>query len=91
MTYNAGRGEYLLDLLLKQGFYDYTYNVVRGGGNGGNSSGGNGGSVPQDDFTFFENTYYETENTYFLYLYYRPPGDVTHRLIGYRQVNSRNQ
>ncbi|MDR0763215.1 MAG: DUF5103 domain-containing protein [Bacteroidales bacterium] len=81
MTYDAERGEYLLDLPLKQGFYDYTYDVVRDVVRGG-------GSVPQDDFTFFENTYYETENTYFLFLYYRPSGDVTHRLIGYRQISS---
>ncbi|MDR0620099.1 MAG: DUF5103 domain-containing protein [Bacteroidales bacterium] len=78
MTYDAGRGEYLLDLPLKQGFYDYTYDVVR-----------NGGSTSQDDFIFFGNTFYETENTYFLYLYYRPPGGVAHRLIGYRQISSR--
>ena len=78
MTYDAGRGEYLLDLPLKQGFYDYTYDVVR-----------NGGGTLQDDFIFFGNTFYETENTYFLYLYYRPPGGVAHRLIGCRQISSR--
>jgi hypothetical protein len=80
MTYDSERSAYILDLPLKQGFYDYTYNVVRSGGSNGNA---------KDDLTFFENTYYDTENVYSLYLYYRPPGDVTHRLIGYRQISSR--
>ncbi len=74
MNYNSGRGEYILDLLVKQGFYDYMYNVTSGG--------------LDNDFVNFENTFFDTENTYFIYLYYMRPGEINYRLIGYRQVSS---
>ncbi|MDR1974425.1 MAG: DUF5103 domain-containing protein [Bacteroidales bacterium] len=76
MKYDAARAEYILEILLKQGFYDYTYDVRTGN---------------SDDFIHFENTYYDTENDYFLFLYYRRPGDANYRLIGYNVTNSRNK
>lgn len=77
MAYNADAGVYEANVLLKQGYYDYTYVTVD----------------PRDrkkqaSFEFTEGNYWESENEYTILLYYRPLGGRADELIGYTTVNS---
>ncbi|QIX60473.1 DUF5103 domain-containing protein [Hymenobacter lutimineralis] len=71
LTYNAEAQEYQGRLLLKQGYYNYSYAV-------------GGAAVPNE--VYFEGSHQETENQYDLLVYYRPPGTRTDLLIGYSAV-----
>jgi hypothetical protein len=76
MKYNPDRGAYELDLLVKQGYYNYQYVYV-----------------PKKqketvDERYFEGSYYETENDYVIYVYYRPFSSRYDKLIGVKVVNS---
>jgi hypothetical protein len=77
MIYNHESRAYELSMLLKQGYYNYHY-VYRQDG------------IPVADATLFEGNFFETENDYFIMVYHRPPGSRYDRLVGTRQVNSRN-
>lgn len=76
MEYNATKGAYEKDLLLKQGYYSYTYMTkdIRG-------------NVPSADQT--DGNYWETENDYTVLVYYRSLGGRHDELVGYTTVNSR--
>ena len=78
MKYNAGKNAFVAEILLKQGYYDYIYVYV-----------------PKDnnviDETYFENSFYETENDYVIYVYYHPFGSRYDHLIGARVINSLKQ
>jgi len=77
MTYNAAAGIYEANILLKQGYYDYTYVTVDARD-----------KKRQPSFEFTEGDYWETENQYTILLYYRPLGGRADELIGYSTVNS---
>ncbi|QQS51981.1 MAG: DUF5103 domain-containing protein [Bacteroidota bacterium] len=70
MTYNSERGIYELNLLLKQGIYNYRY-VTKEYNN----------QLVYSDLT--EGNHYETGNSYQAFLYYRQPGERNDRLVGY--------
>lgn len=79
MTYNHDVGGYQITLLLKQGFYDYTYVYLR-----------DGAQLP--DYTWFEGSYEDTENDYEIFVYHRPPTSMQYdRLVGYTRFNSMNR
>jgi hypothetical protein len=78
MTYNYEARAYELSMLLKQGYYNYQFAYIQ-----------DGASVA--DASLFEGNFFETENDYFIMVYHRPPGSRHDRLVGTRQVNSRNQ
>ena len=71
MQYDFEKKEYYLSLLLKQGAYNYQYLTERGNG-----------------FTtsILEGNYYETENKYQVFVYYRPMGQRYDSLAGYMLI-----
>ena len=68
MKYNSDRKVYQKQLLLKQGWYDYQY-LVKADTLGKN---------------YVEGDYFETENTYEIFVYYRPIELQADQLVGYR-------
>lgn len=76
MTWNFDTHSYELTLLLKQGYYNYIYVYVPEGSN-------------VADHTNLEGSYWECEDDYQVYVYYREMGGRYDRLIGYKQFNSR--
>jgi len=75
MKYNPGNHSYELTLLLKQGYYNYRYEFLQNGKTSGDGS-------------LTEGNYYETENDYFILVYYRGSSSRYDRLIGYQIANS---
>ncbi len=74
MSYNASNNQYEKTLLLKQGGYDYAYvstNKVS----------------PIAKMDIFEGNYWQTENDYAIYVYYRGFTDRYDRLIGVNIIN----
>lgn len=76
MKWDAAAKVYKADAFLKQGYYNYAYVAV----DRSNSH------VVQ----VFEGNYWETENKYTVLLYYKSFTDRCEQLIGFTQVNSRN-
>jgi hypothetical protein len=75
MRYSNERGRYELTCLLKQGAYSYQYLAVPHGALAGRTAD-------------VEGDYYETPNTYRLYLYHRRPGERYDRLIAVTTLNA---
>lgn len=75
MTYNPETGFYETTLLLKQGWYDYIY-VLRNYNN-------------KIDAVSLEGSYYETGNTYSIFIYHRDVRKYYDRLIGYLTLTTR--
>ncbi len=80
MEFDQGVGAYTRTLLLKQGFYNYTYLTKEKGASFYNAS-----------FAPTEGNFWETENDYTVFYYYRSLGGRHDELIGFAKVNSRNQ
>jgi len=78
MTWNFETHRYELTLLLKQGYYNYMYVYVPQGSD-------------KVDYTNLEGSYWETENDYQIFIYYRNLSDRYDRLIGYSQFNSKGK
>jgi len=78
MEYNAERKCYEATLLLKQGYYNYEYVFV------------SDKTHVIDPFDI-EGSFYEAENDYLIYVYYRPSNARYDRLVGYSLVNSLRQ
>ncbi|MDR3246144.1 MAG: DUF5103 domain-containing protein [Prevotellaceae bacterium] len=66
---------YKCQALLKQGFYNYQYVVMNKKG--------------ELDMNTTEGCFYETENEYNVYIYYRLPENRYDRLVGFQKVTSR--
>jgi hypothetical protein len=75
MNYNLEHKAYELDILVKQGYYNYQYMYVPNGSS-------------EIDERYFEGSYYETENDYVIYVYHRPFGARYDKLVGVKVVNS---
>lgn len=75
MTYNFNTGAYELSMLLKQGYYNYQYVYVP-----------QGSTVA--DHTNIEGSFWEAENDYQIFVYYRDLAGRYDRLVGYRLLNS---
>jgi len=69
MTYNYETKAYETTLYLKQGYYSYVYAFL-----------------PTDsnvaDVAFFEGSHFETQNYYYIFVYYRAPGTTYDQLVG---------
>lgn len=76
MSYNSKSKVYKGSLFLKQGYYNYQYLTK-----GINSS--------YASITAIEDSFFETENEYSIFIYYRPLGSNYDELIGYSSINSR--
>ncbi len=77
MTWNFETSQYELTMLLKQGYYNYMYVYVP-----------QGSTVA--DHKNFEGSYWLTENDYQILVYFRDFGSRYDRLVGYSQLNSKN-
>ncbi|MDP4276296.1 MAG: DUF5103 domain-containing protein [Bacteroidota bacterium] len=75
MDYNAERKAYEKTLFLKQGSYNYQYLFKA-----------DAGEKPSTRRT--EGSYWQTENDYHIFVYYRPIGGRYDQLIGYDNLNS---
>jgi len=78
MIYNADKGVYEKTLLLKQGFYSYNY-VTKS----------NQIKESKTSFKLIEGNYWETENIYAAFVYYRSFSGRHDELVGYTTTNSR--
>ena len=76
MTYNFERQAYEATLLLKQGYYNYLYGFQESP------------SSEAIDFDLVEGNYFETENDYTIFIYYRPFGSRYDELIGVQTLNT---
>ena len=75
MIYNAETRCYEAQLLLKQGYYEYQYLVVRN---------------DEGTTATMEGDFYETENSYEVFVYHRAPGARYDRLVAWRKASYRN-
>ncbi len=75
MKYDEYNDVYWLAAPFKQGYYNYMYAIKDNKTNTG-------------DVTLVEGSYAECENDYTILVYCRRPGDITHKLIGYKYLNS---
>lgn len=75
MTWNFDTSAYELTLLLKQGYYNYNYVYVE-----------QGSKVA--DMKNIEGSFWEAENDYQIFVYYKDIADRFYRLVGYRVLNS---
>lgn len=73
LTYDEGQKRFNKTALLKQGVYDYQYVWME--------------DNKAEPMTF-EGSYFQTENSYQIFFYYRRPGLRWQELIGYTQINS---
>jgi len=78
MEYNSTKGVYEKTLLLKQGFYSYNY-VTKEVSN----------SSAQPISTWVDGNYWETENDYVIFVYYRSFSGRHDELVGISTINSR--
>jgi hypothetical protein len=77
MVFNENNLGYEATILFKQGFYNYMYVFVPDN------------QPTLKDHSFTEGDFYDTENDYAIYIYYRPFGQRYDQLIGYTLINSR--
>ena len=77
LHFDAVKRRYTTSIKLKQGLYDYKYVWVP-------ESGGM-------DETYFEGSFFETDNNYQIFVYYRKPGGRWEELIGYTQISSQKR
>lgn len=75
MTYNFERHQYELDMVLKNGGYNFQYLFVPAGSKVGYPSRAEG-------------SIWETGNEYQIYVYYRPLGSNYDRLIGFERIKT---
>lgn len=78
MQFNEAKGVYEKTLILKQGFYNYSYITVPA----------NNQSSKNISFENTEGNYWVTENAYMVLVYYRAFGSRSDELIGYATLNS---
>ncbi|HNQ12010.1 MAG TPA: DUF5103 domain-containing protein, partial [Bacteroidia bacterium] len=73
MKYNEEDKYYHCPLLLKQGYYNYQYVVLKDG-------------EKAIDLSLTEGNHFESTNQYTLYVYYRPPGSRYDHLVGIQML-----
>ncbi|MDD4644683.1 MAG: DUF5103 domain-containing protein [Bacteroidales bacterium] len=73
--YNSEHQAYEISLPLKQGYYNYSYATKYG-------------SDEKPDYVGIEGDHYETENDYYIFVYYRDIRERFDRLVGMKIVNS---
>jgi hypothetical protein len=75
LSYDSGKKRYVGNMSLKQGLYDYKYVWLDK-------------ETGRTDPTVFEASFFETENTYQVFIYYRKPGSRWEELIGFTNINN---
>jgi hypothetical protein len=74
LTFNKDINKYFCRVPLKQGYYNYKYTLINS-------------QFPVGNDTYFSGSYSETQNQYEILAYYRPPGQRSDYLIGYKRIN----
>ena len=74
-TYNPVNQSYEIELLLKQGYYNYSYATLQGSGQKAN-------------LVEIDGNHFETENDYYVFVYYRDIRERFDRLVGLEIANS---
>lgn len=77
LEYNNKEEKYEVNLLLKQGYYNYLYALKHY-------------NNQKVDISFIEGSHYETRNNYYIYVYFKEIGEKYERLIGYH-IDSSNE
>jgi hypothetical protein len=72
MKYDDENQLYFTTLRLKQGYYDYRYDVV---------------SADYTRYEY-EGSHFQTENEYDILVYYRAPGSINDEVVGIKNLNS---
>ncbi|MCG8475405.1 MAG: DUF5103 domain-containing protein [Cytophagales bacterium] len=75
MSYNTELKSYQYAVWLKQGFYNYKFSTEK------DNHGGN----------LLEGNHFETENAYYILVYYKDTGDLSNRLIGFKKITYRDK
>ncbi|MEJ7558453.1 MAG: DUF5103 domain-containing protein [Pedobacter sp.] len=75
LNYDPTKNRFLGNITLKQGLYDYKYVWLDK-------------DTGKADETIFEASFFETENTYQVFVYYRKPGSRWEELIGFTNINN---
>lgn len=75
MHYDQNQHEYTGTAYLKQGYYEYEYAYLAK-------------DSQVADLTYIEGSHFETTNTYFIYVYYRPIGLFYDKLIGFTTIHA---
>jgi hypothetical protein len=75
LIYDFENRGYAIEMLLKQGYYEYVY-VYK-------DDKENSGSV-----SFIEGNHFETNNEYMIYVYYKAPGTTYYQLVGNKLIYS---
>ncbi len=78
LTYDASSKQFSGTMKLKQGLYDYRYVWADK-------------STHMTDQAVFEGSFYETGNTYQVFVYYRRPGSRWEELIGFTETDTRER
>ncbi len=76
MTYNIEKQQYEATILLKQGYYSYTY--IRASDD-----------FKTIDYSEIDGSFYQTENEYEVFVYYYDYSMGYDRCIGYKRINSK--
>ncbi|MCZ4244830.1 DUF5103 domain-containing protein [Pedobacter punctiformis] len=76
LIYDAGRKQFYGNILLKQGLYDYEYTWLDK-------------TTNTTETKPFEGSFFETENTYQIFAYYRRPGARWDSLMGFAQISNK--
>ena len=75
LSYDSSRKRFYGNVFLKQGLYDYKYVWLDK-------------ATGKTNQTVFEGSFFETENTYQVFAYYKKPGSRWEELIGYASVSN---
>jgi len=76
LVYDEGRKQFYGDILLKQGLYDYEYAWFNK-------------DTKLVETQPFEGAFFQTENTYQIFVYYQRPGARWESLVGYANISNR--
>lgn len=78
MNYNEDKKQYEASILLKQGYYGYTYLFASN-------------DFKTIDMTAIDGSFYQTENDYEIFVYFYDYKIGYDRCVGYKKINSRKQ
>ncbi|WP_029283399.1 DUF5103 domain-containing protein [Pedobacter sp. R20-19] len=76
LIYDAGRKQFYANILLKQGLYDYEYAWVNH-------------DTKSVETQPFEGSFFQTENSYQIFVYYHRPGARWETLVGYTNLSNK--
>ena len=76
LEYNKKKKQYEGNVYLKQGYYNYHYDLQDI-------------STNRIDVSFIEGTHYQTRNDYYIYVYYRSIGDRYDKFVGFLKTSSK--